>query len=172
MKFSTTLLFLFFLTTTLIAQDPWKGKPKGGWSKNATFLRIGGGYYGSTFTELGLTRMKIREGESLGLWANKSFYGSVEWRPSFLSKKSSDVIGLKVGTSQNFLLFSAGLEAKYLSDFEKGDVMITPIVGFNLMLVQLHYGYNISLNKSPFENIGHHQLSLVFQFNKNFFKPR
>jgi hypothetical protein len=150
-------------------QDSTAQKPNNSWNNfylPCTLLRIGGGYQRSFFGELGFTRRKYG-GEDLFV-IGTAYYGSIDWAPKFENTRS--IYGLKLGgeiTTQPFLF---GVEAKYQTNFVKADYMITPKIGIGegtftgaiISSVFLCYGYNFSINKYPFTELGGHQFSIVW----------
>ena len=100
-----------------------------------------------------------------GFFSN-DFYTALEWTPD----KEDDLYGLKVGYEVNAYLLNLGLEVKYQTSFQKNDVVITPKIGLGLYGdVNIFYGYNISINNSPFKHIiSNHQFSIVFNLNNHF----
>jgi len=84
--------------------------------------------------------------------------------------KNRDIYGVKIGYEINAYLLNLGLETKYQTDFKEKDVVLTPKIGLGLYGdLNIFYGYNISINNSPFrETIGQHQLSIIFNINDHF----
>jgi len=130
------------------------------WTNFRTVLHTGIGFHSSLFTEVGIARHKfIHHSISYG---SKDYYLSLEYTPSF---NKEDVYGLKIGYEIGWTILTCALEAKYQTNITNKDLVITPKVGFGVMgTVNLYYGYNFSTNNSPFQNIGHHQISLIINF--------
>ena len=64
----------------------------------------------------------------------------------------------------HFAALSGGLttEIKYLWYKKKHDWIITPKVGIGVGgLIMLNYGYNISMRKKTFEQVGQHQFGII-----------
>jgi hypothetical protein len=172
MRFLTLLVFVLISHQGLsqaITQDTIHKKISESWRNiyvPKTLLRLGVGYQSSFFTELGVTRRKYSGADLATI--GSAYYGAVEW----VLKKgavSNDVFGLKLGGELTLQAFLLGLESKYQTDFKSSDIVITPKVGIGEALITgalvsnayACYGYNISLNNSPFERIGRHQFSIT-----------
>lgn len=132
--------------------------------KKQVSIRAGGGLQNSFYAELGLALHECNYG-CTGFFSN-AFYGSLEWIPS----RNRDIYGVKIGYEINAYLLNLGLETKYQTDFKEKDVVLTPKIGLGLYGdLNIFYGYNISINNSPFrETIGQHQLSIIFNINDHF----
>ncbi|WP_405246023.1 hypothetical protein [Cellulophaga sp. Asnod2-G02] len=133
-------------------------------SEKQISFRVGAGIQQSFYTEICLTLHRCNYGHT-GFFSN-DIYSALEWTPSL----GKDIYGLKIGYEINAYLLNLGLEAKYLSDFEEQDFVITPKIGLGLYGdVNIFYGYSISTPKNPFsKDIGRHQLSILLDLNKHF----
>jgi hypothetical protein len=166
-----TLLVL--ISFAALAQNSLSISPSGKsgykkWTAYTTSLGFGLGTQKAFFSELGLSRHMYFYTD-LG-YASKAYYTSLEWVPRF-STASLNVYGIKAGYEINLRVLALGVEAKYQTDFDSNDLVITPKIGLGVMgIVNLFYGYDISTNKSPFAGVRHQQFSLVGNFNKQFFK--
>lgn len=137
-------------------------------SEKQISIRVGVGKQKSIYTELGLALHKCNYGD-VGFFSN-DFYSALEWVPN----REQNIYGLKLGYEANSFLFllNLGLELKYQTDFKENDLIITPKAGLGVFGdLNIFYGYNFSTNNDPFEEIiGHHQLSIVFNFNNHFLR--
>ena len=131
-------------------------------------IRAGVGLQDAFYTELGLALHTCTYGDT-GFFSN-DFYSAIEWTPN----KEKDIYGIKVGYEANAYLLNIGLEVKYQTNFIEKDVVITPKIGLGLFGdVNIFYGYHISLNNRPFEDIiSNHQIAIVFNFNNHFLEYR
>lgn len=156
-----------------MCQDSIPKKPSERWRNfyiPKTLLRVGFGYQKSLYGELGVTRRKYSTNI---IWPDdmaiggSSYYGSVEWTPS-QDQKNKMIYGVKVGGDLTLQFLLIGLESKYQTDFINSDFVITPKIGLGEALISgalishiyFCYGYNFSLNNTPFANIGKHQFSM------------
>lgn len=134
---------------------------------NMNLIRFGLGVQKSFYTELGVSRNVFVQ-DNIGA-ASLTYYSALEFTPSF-SKNRLSVYGLKGGIEYCTTaggLTAMCLEIKYLSNFEKEDVIITPKAGLSAFgLVSIFYGYNLSILHDSFPQIGHHQLSIIININK------
>jgi len=155
----TLLVFIFFEGS---GQDSTNTSVRPGykkWTKHRTVLRFGTGFQESGYLELGFSRHHFFYND-LG-YASGAYYGSFEWTPLL------NVYGLKGGYEINARAIALGLEAKFQNNTEATDFVITPKIGFGTMgVLNVFYGYNISFLRYPFEDLGKHQFSLVFNFNR------
>ena len=163
---------LVFVSSVALGQDSLRlNQGRSGykkWTDYKTSLRFGLGTQKAFFSELGLSRHKYLYND-LG-YASKAYYTSLEWVPSF-SKANLNVYGIKAGYEINLRVLALGIETKYQTDFDNSDFVLTPKIGLGMMgIVNLFYGYAISTHKSPFEQVRHHQFSVVCNFNNQFFK--
>lgn len=119
-------------------------------------VRGGVGIQKDAYAELGLAYHTLSYGCTGA--ASGGFYTAVEFMP----QKNKNILGFKAGCEFNPYFLAAAIEAKYQTNFSEQDVVITPRLGFGLFgYAFIYYGYNISLNKSPFSRSGHHQLSCI-----------
>ena len=102
-------------------------------------------------------------------YSPSAFYSTIELTTK--SDSFKDVYAVKVGYEQMLSLpLSYAIEAKYQTNFDNKDFVITPKVDlFASEKFSVFYGYNIFTNGNPFGNVGRHQFSLIFNFNKNTF---
>ncbi|SEK74665.1 hypothetical protein SAMN04487910_1010 [Aquimarina amphilecti] len=126
--------------------------------------RVGAGIQNSFYSEIGLSRHTCTYSD-VGFFSN-NYYVAIEWSPI----KAKDVYGVKIGYEINMIpLLSLGVEAKYQTNFDMNDFVITPKVGLGIFGdLNVFYGYNISTNGNPFPDIGKHQFSIVLNLHKNF----
>lgn len=133
------------------------------WTKERTLLRVGLGIQKSFYSEIGISRLKYIYND-LG-YAATNYYVSTEWTPD------QNVWGFKGGYEMNMRTLALGLEGKYQTDFDNNDFVITPKIGLGLMgMLNLFYGYNISTNKRPFDNVGQNQFSININLNRQYLK--
>jgi hypothetical protein len=174
MKLGFGIILWFVLTSyqgvaQTIRRDTIAQKPSESWRNlyvPKTLLRVGAGYQGSFFSELGITRRKY-SGEDL-VTLGSAYYGAVEWTPS-TKAAPEHLFGFKVGGELTLQPLVLGLEAKYYTDFRVREVLLTPKIGLGEALITgalvsqifVCYGYNISLNDRPFDRIRPHQISVV-----------
>lgn len=153
----------------MISRDTIPQKPSESWRNlyvPKTLLRLGTGYQGSFFTELGITRRKY-SGEDL-FTLGLAYYGAVEWTPQTKAAQEH-LFGLKMGGELTLQPLLLGLESKYYTDFQIRDVLLTPKIGLGEALITgalvsrifVCYGYNISFNDRSFGKIRPHQISVV-----------
>lgn len=148
--------FIANFCVSLFAQDYM---PIG--EKKQMEVRTGIGIQKSFFAELGIS-YHVCKYSDVG-FGSTNFYTSVEYVPI------GDVFAIKAGFEINVILLALSLETKYQTDFRNNDFVLTPKVGIGLFgdLI-VYYGYNFSTNQRPFENIGKHQVSLVFNIGHRF----
>jgi hypothetical protein len=167
------LILLLVVCSICSAQDTIKSKSDSiygykHWTKYNNALRFGVGTQKSFYTELGLSRHQFTFND-LG-YASSTYYSSIELTPTF-SSTNKNIYAIKAGYEINARTLALGIEGKYQTDFMKNDIVITPKIGFGFMgVVNLFYGYNISLMSSLFQNIGHHQFSIVCNLNRKVLK--
>ncbi len=132
-------------------------------------LRVGAGIQENVFAEVGFARHKAENTKCyFGSKPPHGYYSTLEWTAKTQNKKN--VFGIKVGYETSLSIVSTAIEAKYLTNFENKDFVITPKIGFGSGDWYVFYGYNISTNVNPFGNVGKHQFSIVFNLNKDSFK--
>lgn len=130
-------------------------------------LKLGIGSQRNFFSEIGY-QYKINQTVRNGCiysYAPSAMYTTIEWTTK--TKNFDAVYGLKIGYEKalNYVL-SYAIEAKYQTNFNNNDFVITPKIGlFATNHFSLFYGYNISTNSNPFGNVGRHQFSLIFNLN-------
>lgn len=134
-------------------------------------LRVGLGFQNNFFSEIGYRykiKPELKPGCAFAYMPNAA-YTMIEWTAK--SNNFDAVYGVKIGYEQMLSwLLSYGIEAKYQTNFEQKDFVITPKLGFfATQKFSLFYGYNISTNGNPFANVGKHQFSLIFNLNKDTF---
>ncbi|WP_445711038.1 hypothetical protein [Flavobacterium sp.] len=122
-------------------------------------IRLGIGVNHTFYSEIGYAKHLSNIGDTG--YFSRGYYVAVEWLPK--SPNFTDVYAIKVGYEVSAFLLHLGIETKYQTDFDKTDFVVTPKIGFGLFTyVSLSYGYTISTNKSPFENVSKNQFSLIF----------
>lgn len=135
-------------------------------------LRIGLGAQHSFYSEIGFSRHKSNKkpGCGFGHESPSGYYSALEWTAKTQNYK--DIFGIKVGYEILASLFAPAIEVKYITNFEQKDIVFTPKIGFGNPDLKwyIYYGYNISTYGNPYPNVGRHQFSLVFNFNKQTFK--
>lgn len=122
-------------------------------------IRLGIGLNSAFYSEIGYAKHLSNIGDTG--YFSRGYYVALEWLPK--RTNFSDVYAIKVGYEVSALLLHIGIETKYQTDFDRTDFVVTPKIGVGLFsCVSLSYGYNISTNKSPFENVSENQFSLIF----------
>lgn len=121
-------------------------------------IRVGLGVQRNFVSEIGYSRM-IFTTSCTGFFA-KIFYASIEYVPK--TQNYSSITGLKIGLEYNLSILAVGLETKYLTDFDNKNFVIVPKIGLGFGIINAFYGYNISVNKNPFQSLNNHQISLIF----------
>ncbi len=170
MKNSLLALFLCLIAIPLLAQDTIPGasirmRQQGQWNHYKPSFRMALGLQKSVYTEIGFSRHKYNLG-CTG-YASSLYYTSLEWLPTIRPEFEKNIYGLKVGYEVNASILALALEAKYQSDLNKNDVVLTPKIGLGIYgIFNVFYGYNISFNHRPFDRVGHHQFSIVANLNK------
>ena len=171
MKKNILLLLLIILSLSIYGQDSTRvdsATNKEGykhWTKYHTSLRLGIGYQKTFYSELGLARHKFIYND-LG-YASSTYYTSIEWIPTILPNKPKNMYGLKVGYEINARTLALGVEAKYQTDFVKNNIVFTPKVGFGLLgIINLFYGYNISVIPNSFQEISKNQFSIIVNLSR------
>jgi hypothetical protein len=164
-----TGIFLLFTSivsgqdTTSIAPFPKTGYKE--WTKYQTCGRLGIGIQQSGYIEAGISRLKYIYND-LG-YASSAYYGAIEWTPDFLPEKPRHTYGFKLGYEINLRALALGLEAKYQSDNNNNNYVITPKIGIGVMgIVNLFYGYNIYLKDNFISYTGPHQFSLTANLSR------
>ncbi len=143
--------------------------PYGEFVRNS--LRVGLGVQRSLYAEIGFARQESYKSKTrcaFGDTPPHGFYTSIEWTAK--TQNYNDVFGLKAGYEESIMGLAYALEGKYLTNFDNKDFVITPKIGLGTRYWFVFYGYNISTNSYPFENVGRHQFSIVFNLNKDSFK--
>lgn len=160
--FYATIFFLFIIISNTSAQDAYMDEnQEGEWTNLKPAIRAGLGMQKSFFAEFGLGIYSFknsgRSSQARGL------YGAFEWMPTINKFDNRDVYGWKLGYEMNIKMLALGLDAKYQTRNNINDFVITPKVGLSINgVVNLFYGYNISTKGRPFDEVGSHQFSLVF----------
>jgi hypothetical protein len=174
MKFYSVVFILCLHTLISFSQDSssvQKNNIEGykKWSRNQICGRLGMGIQKSGYNELGVSLLKYYFND-LG-YAAKNTYIAFEWNYGIPKHDERRVIGFKIGHEINLRSLALGIESKYLTDNEKSDFVITPKIGLGMMgLLNIFYGYNISLENNPFADIKQNQVSLVINLNRNILK--
>ncbi|HEX7845001.1 MAG TPA: hypothetical protein VF476_04310 [Chitinophagaceae bacterium] len=162
MKF--LLCVLLFSTTAARAQttDTTKGYVPETWDRHYGGIRASFGVHRHFFTELGYSLQRFAYRATHG-FAVSNYYGSFEWTPK--TSGSDGVYGIKLGAETIYNGPCIGLELIYRFNSNEDDFVAMPKIGFGLGLINLTYGYNISVNKHPFGGIGEHQFTLELNSN-------
>lgn len=138
------------------------------WTDYMPSIRLGIGTQSSVYTEVGFSRLKYIYND-LG-YAATAHYVALEWAPS-TSVQMKNVFGLKAGWEANLRTLALGIEGKYQTNSINNDFLITPKIGFGVFgVVNLFYGYNISLSGVNFSGIGNNQFSVVCNLNGKIMK--
>jgi hypothetical protein len=117
----------------------------------------------AAFLEAGVTRYTYYDGAFIHP-VNSQYLG-LEWVPGLLTSTGSNVYGFKIGYGWDIRFLSAAVEGKYQTNGKLDDVVLTPKAGIHLgKFLNLYYGYNISLNNSPFRSVGNNQLTMLATF--------
>ncbi|WP_066837747.1 hypothetical protein [Rufibacter ruber] len=169
MKYLLTCLILFLTVEasgqSTVEQLPSSASTSTWWDTKKVKPRVALGYQKSFFTEVGVA--KHWSGGDMVIPRSTALYSSLEWAPS----STGSVYGIKVGAETISGMGISGLEVKYQSNFKVDDIVITPKLGLSLLgSVSIFYGYNISINKSPFDHVGRHQFSLALLYDKSDWK--
>ena len=122
-------------------------------------IYFGAGVQKRVYYEIGLARSRFTGGRG-----NVAHWGYFTCYERTVGNKNLDPVhGIKAGGYFAGLGGAITTEVKYQWFREKHDWIITPKYGFGLGgLITLSYGFNISLNEQPFEQVGKHQFSLIF----------
>ena len=122
-------------------------------------IYFGSGIQKRVYYEIGLARARFT-----GARGNVAHWGYFSCYERTIGNKTiHPVNGIKVGGYFAGIGGAITTEFKYQWFQEKHDWIITPKYGFGLAgIVTLSYGFNISLNERPFEQIGKHQFSIIF----------
>ncbi|MCX6182698.1 MAG: hypothetical protein NT150_12310 [Bacteroidetes bacterium] len=132
------------------------------WTKTELAGRFGVGLQKEFYTEFGVSFLKFYYNNKIS--SSLNYYGAIEW------SQPKNIYGYKVGCEINANSLALGLEAKYQMDKTNFDFVLTPKIGFGVLgIINVFYGYNISMLGQPFSEIGHHQFSIVFNLNKKMF---
>ena len=127
-------------------------------------FRLGVALQKNLSAEIGFVKHKVPNPEIPNCaygFTPRGFYSTIEWVAK--TENYKNVFGLKVGYEIDLLYFSSAIEAKYQTNFDSNDFVITPKIGLGATrLYSVFYGYNISTNGNPFGNVGRHQFSVVF----------
>lgn len=163
MKLKLLIVFLLF-STIAFSQDETPKKQTNDWDTSIAF-HGGIGVQKSVYAEFGISKFSfIQEG-----WVaiSKGCYASIEVAPTLKPETESHIYGFKMGCEYSLLLTTVAIEAKYQTDLELNDFVITPKIGLGAWgTVTAYYGYAISLNDKPFSRIGIHQFSVICNLNK------
>ncbi len=132
------------------------------WTPYETAGRFGIGIQKEFYTEFGISGFSYYYNDRIDYSSN--FYGAIEW------SQPKNVYGFKMGYEINASALALGLEMKYQVNSSAYDFVVTPKIGVGILgIINIFYGYNISTRGQPFADIGHHQFSMVFIFNKKMF---
>jgi hypothetical protein len=131
-----------------------------GWTNGITSGRLEVGLQKSYYYGLGLSRVAYSfDGSGI---AAVGYYAMGEFTPT------DNIFGIKIGTEINTMGLGIGIDLKYLKNHSDKDFTVTPKIGIGgAGFIILFYGFNISTNNYPFQPIGRHQISLVFNINKS-----
>lgn len=162
-----TLLLLLFTPIISFGQEPVKSNnidadnDDNEWSGLKPTIRAGLGMQKNFFAEFGLGVYSFKKsGKNNNA---RGIYGAFEWMPTIGQFDNKDVFGWKLGYEMNIKMLALGLDAKYQTRKNINDFVITPKIGLSLNgVVNLLYGYNISTKGRPFDEVGSHQFSLIF----------
>ena len=170
LRISLILLLLFTVQVQVFGQTEdyvEKEDPYGynEWTDYMLCYRAGVGIQSAFYAEGGISRLKYRFHDRG--FASMAQYVSVEWTPTILPDKPRNVYGFKAGMEINTQFLAFGLEGKYQTDFLSDSWVITPKAGIGMFgIFNLFYGYNIWLVTFPFNQLGHHQLSIALNLNR------
>ncbi len=139
------------------------------WKKFEPALRVAVGIEKSFYTEFGIVFQRYIYEERHGYLAS-AFYSSFQFNPA--TKGNDKVYGIKIGAEMVNNGGSGGIELTYHFNDISEDWVITPKIGFGIGFVTLFYGYNISTNKYPFQNIRKSQFSLAINTNLLFYASK
>lgn len=131
------------------------------WTKTELAGRFGIGIQKQFYTDFGIAGYSFYYNDRF--YFSSNYYGAFEW------SQPKNVYGFKLGYEINVSALALGIETKYQFNRDAYDFVITPKIGFGVLgIINIFYGYNISAYGQPFP-IGHHQFSMVFNFNKKMF---
>ncbi len=162
-------LFLFIISLLLheatFGQSlPNETKKSSPWDSKQFEPRFGLGYQRSIMVEAGVGYHW--SGGDIVRPLSTAVYSSLEF-----SSFSKPVYGVKIGAETIGGMGIGGIDLKYLTNSRHHDLVITPKAGLSIFgTINAFYGYNISTNNYPFENIGKHQFSLILMYSKRAFK--
>ncbi len=135
------------------------------WTRGRTAGRLALGVQRSFYTELGVARHKYIFSEQG--YAAQAYYAAFEWIPTTQPETENHIFGIKTGYEINAGPLALGLEAKYQFEKDDSDFVITPKVGMGFFgVVNIFYGFNISINDRPFSRVGKNQFSVNVNLNK------
>ena len=156
------LVFLLLSGLSINAQktetDTATSKQPESWDRYYPGIRIGFGTHKAFYSEIGLVWQRFHFDPRRGFAAN-TYYTAFEWTPG--TKRRVGVYGIKIGAESVYNAGTGGIEIKYLKDTGRHDVVVTPKLGLGAGVLTFFYGYNLSVNKFPFDHIRRHQFSLT-----------
>lgn len=133
------------------------------YSWNSPAVRLGMGIQKAFSAELGFSYVFHQFDSRFGS-GNGIIYSTWEWLPE------EKINGVKVGAELSQQLGALGLDIKYQFSNEAYDIVLTPKIGLGLGFLNVFYGYNLSVHKNPFNRMGNHQFSFVFNLTRKYFK--
>lgn len=126
-------------------------------------LHTGIGIQQSGYLEMGAAFVSHEFDRKEG-FGNGILYSSFEWTPV------KNVYGIKVGGELGSNLSMLCVELKHQFTDAENDFVISPKIGLGIGFANLYYGYNFSTSKYPFEGIGKHQFSIIFNVTPKYFR--
>jgi hypothetical protein len=170
---SAKLLLAFFLLASAgYAQDslPFVATSESykKWTKYKPAARAGIAFQKSFSAELGFALHSYYTSDTG--FAGRAMYVSAEWAPAFKNYQDN-IYAAKLGYELSGGALGIGLEAKYQTDFDDNDMVITPRVGFSAAAtISIYYGYNFSTGDYPFGRMTQNQVTVVFNLNRYNYK--
>lgn len=162
------LLFLFLSElsgASLAAQTEKQPPPE---FSAYTALRVGLGVQGSYYAGLGVTRLWSYPYKGV-MGASTAVYGMVEWHVS----SHLPMYGFKAGGEASAGPVGYGAEVKYLTDFNRGNLLFTPRVGINLGgFAILYYGYQFFDEQKKLPVLSHHQVEFAVNLSRRILKEQ
>jgi hypothetical protein len=157
------LYFMFILNCTGQKDSINKSLVKDFWTPRYSI-----GLQKAPFIEIGFSKLRFLNDFEGG---SQCFYSAIEINNRNSPSDSKFYYSLKCGFETSWMIGMWAMELKYLTDFEKSQLVFTPKVGLSFEgFINILYGYNFPEKFSNLYGLGHHQIALVININRRIIK--
>jgi hypothetical protein len=169
LKYKFTLLIPFLIYTQVVFSqvDSSASINKNIWASEKHYFFSGGIVYdGHTYGDIGIVYGITNTTRMIEPSLAGYRFGS-----EFMFDNEKFIMGPKVSAELDVLIIGGRINIIDYTDFTYHDVKLTPEIGFTVDgAVDLFYGYNITLTNSEIKKVGEHRISLIINFDKEYWK--